>query len=89
MELKNIPVEIISKCNTLGEIVPLRIRLEADQYKRITANITDILYTTENNYAGIKTFEYGCKVMIDEREQLLELRYYVASHKWSIRKVFY
>lgn len=89
MELKNIPVEIISKCNTVGEIVPLRIRLEDEEYRLITATITDILYATENNFTGIKTFDYGCKVTIDGREQLLELRYYVGSHKWSIRKVLY
>jgi hypothetical protein len=89
VELKNIPVETISKCNTVGDIVPLRIRLEDEDHRLITVNVKDILYSLENNFAGIKTFDYGCQVTIDEREQLLELRYYVASHKWSIRKVLY
>lgn len=89
MELKNIPVEIISKFNTVGDIVPLRMRIEDEEHQLVVATITDILYSTENNYAGIKTFDYGCKVTIDERERLLELRYCIASHKWSIRKVVY
>ena len=89
MELKNIPVEIISKFNTVGDIVPLRMRIENEEHQLVVATITDILYSTENNYAGIKTFDYGCKVTIDDKERLLELRYSIASHKWSIRKVVY
>ena len=89
MELNNIPVEIISKCNTVGDIVPLRMRIENEDHQLVVATITDILYSTENNSAGLKTFDYGCKVLFDETERLLELRYSIASHKWSIRKVVY
>jgi hypothetical protein len=83
------PIETISKFNTVGNIVPLRLRLEDEEHRLITVNITDIIYSTENNFAGVKTFDYGCKVIINEREQLLEIRYHVAAHKWTIRKVLY
>ncbi len=89
MELKNIPVEIISKCNIVGDIVPLRMRIENEEHQFIVATIIDILYSTENNYAGVKSFDYGCKVTFNEKERLLELRYCILSHKWSIRKVIY
>ncbi|WP_070000960.1 hypothetical protein [Cellulosilyticum sp. I15G10I2] len=89
MELKNIPIETISKCNAVGDIVPLRIRLEDETHRLVTADIVQVIYAAEKNFAGLKTFDYGCKVVIDQREQLLELRYYVVSHKWIIRKVLY
>ena len=86
MQLTNIPVETISMCNAVGDIVPLRIRIESDNYQLVTASISEILYTNENNFAGVKTFDYCCRAFIDGREQLLELRYHVANHKWTIRK---
>lgn len=89
MELNNIPIETISKFNTLGDIIPLRIRLEDEEHRLVTSNITEIIYSNKNNYAGIKTFDFGCKVIMNETERLLELRYYVDTHKWTLRKILY
>ncbi|MHC1747224.1 MAG: hypothetical protein AB9856_02400 [Cellulosilyticaceae bacterium] len=89
MQFNNKPIETICKCNTLGEIIPLRIRLENDEHALVTGNITEIIYVNENNFAGIKTLEYGCKVVMDQVEHLLEIRYCVSVHKWTIRKVLY
>jgi hypothetical protein len=85
MELNNKPIEAISKFNSLGEITPLKIRLENDDQSIITSAINSIIYIKDNNYAGINTIDYGCKICIDDREQLLELRYHVSTHKWTIR----
>ncbi len=89
MNLKNIPVEIISKFNTLGEITPLRLRLENEEHCLITAQITNILYIKDNNYSGINTIDYGCHLKIEDREYLVQLRYFVSSHKWILYQVFY
>ncbi|MDF2612431.1 MAG: hypothetical protein K0S71_217 [Clostridia bacterium] len=89
MQLQNVPIEAISKFNALGDIVPLKIRLEDDNHQLITASINEIVYAVENNFAGVKTFDYCCKAVIGGREQLLELRYHVANHKWIIRRVLY
>ncbi len=90
MQLSNIPIEAISKCDAEGTIIPLKIRLKDENHNLITAPITSIVCSMENNFAGTKTLDYRCKVMITgEREQLLELRYHVAAHKWTIRKILY
>lgn len=89
MELKNIPVEIISKFNTTGEITPLRLRLENEEHCLVTAHITNILYIKNNNYSGINTIDYGCNLKVEDKEHLVQLRYFVSSHKWTLHKVFY
>ncbi|WP_069999456.1 hypothetical protein [Cellulosilyticum sp. I15G10I2] len=89
MDFTNKPIEAISKFNSLGEITPLKIRLENDDQSFVTSTINSIIYVKDNNYAGINTIDYGCKICIEDREQLLELRYFVSDHKWTIRKVIY
>lgn len=86
MDLINKPIEVISQFDTVGGIIPLRMRIEDVDYQLITAKIKEILYANENQYAGVKTLDYGCRVTIGEREQLLELRYHVEAHRWTIRR---
>lgn len=86
VDLINKPIEVISQFNVVGGIIPLRIRIEDGDQQLITAKINEIFYANENQYAGIKTLDYGCRVNIGEREQLLELRYHVEAHRWTIRR---
>jgi len=87
MSVVNVPVEMISKCSTLGEMIPIKFRMENTCHEIITAKVNEIVYKKESNFAGVKTFEYGCKINLEGKEQLLELSYQVASHKWVIKKV--
>ncbi|MDA3733958.1 hypothetical protein PBV87_21010 [Niameybacter massiliensis] len=87
MEWINLPIEIISKFNALGEIVPLKLRLEDENHHLQTAKVVNIIYTNENQFAGTKTLDYGCKVQFEASEKMLELRYHIVSHKWTIRRV--
>ncbi len=86
---ENVPIEVISKCNIAGEIEPLKLRVETGEHTLLTSSITKVLYRNENNYAGITTFDFGCNATVEGTERLLELRYFVASHKWTLRKVLY
>ena len=87
MSVVNVPVEMISKCSTLGEMIPIKFRMESTSHEIITAKVDEIVYKKESNFAGVKTFEYGCKINLEGKEQLLELSYQVASHKWVIKKI--
>lgn len=89
MNLRNIPIEVISQFNVMGDIIPLKFRMESIDHVWMIARINEILYVTENQFAGIKTLDYGCKVVLEEREQCIELRYHVDQHKWTIRKDLY
>nr|WP_307993013.1 hypothetical protein [uncultured Niameybacter sp.] len=87
MEFLNLPIEMISKFNALGEIVPLKLRLEDENHEMKIAKVQRILYANENQFAGTKTLDYGCEVKFEEGGKFLELRYHVANHKWTIRRV--
>ena len=83
----NKPIEMISCCNTLGEIVPIKFRLEGDAHQMLVVPIQELVYKSESRKAGIQTFEYGCKINIEDREQLVEVSYQVQNHRWVIKKV--
>lgn len=83
----NKPIEMISCCNTLGEIVPIKFRLENEDHQMMVASIYEVIYKQESHIAGMQTFEYGCKIKIEGKEQLVEVSYQVHSHRWLIKKV--
>lgn len=80
----NEPVDVISFCNTLGQISPIRIRMENDAHERITADISEILYRKEIRPSGVKIFVYGCRVVLYEQERLIELHYHMDTHRWTL-----
>ena len=83
----NKPIEMISCCNTLGEIVPIKFRMESDEHQVIVASIHEVVYKKESHIAGMQTLEYGCKIKIDGREQLVEVSYHVHQHRWLMKKI--
>ena len=87
MEMKNIPVEVITNFTPQGAIVPIKLRYEAEDHSLRISKIISVLYTQENNYAGIRSFDFCCKVALDEKEQMIELRFFLYYHRWVIRRI--
>lgn len=83
----NIPIETISYCNTQGQLNPLRIRLEDEEHMRRIFPIDQVLYRKEQKYAGISTLLFGCQVVIGKEARLLELKYNIMSHTWTLSKI--
>lgn len=87
MELHNTPIDVICMIDKTGKLTPIKFRLEKENGSITTVKINEVVYHKENKYAGYTTFDYGCKVTIDEIDQLIELRYFVVEHVWKINKV--
>lgn len=87
MQTNNIPVEAISICNTMGDIRPMRIRLEDENHQLIILNVNEIIYCKECNFSGIISYRYACKVTMHGVDRVIELMYNVQSHKWTILKI--
>lgn len=81
------PIEMISCCNTLGEIVPIKFRMESSEHEIMVVPICEVIYRKESHFAGMQTFEYGCKIQIEGRQQLVEISYQVLNHRWLIKKI--
>lgn len=83
----NVPVDTISFCSTLGDIKPMRIRLENESHERVVADIKEIAYRKETKPSGITILVYGCKLMLFGEERLIELHYHTDSHRWTLFRI--
>ncbi len=82
-------VEMISLCGTDGSLTPLRFRMEDEAQGLQTVAILQILCVKSIQYAGIDAIQYLCRAKFEGRERLIELRYTVATHRWSLFRVVY
>lgn len=85
----NIPIQMISACNTTGEIIPLKFKFENDEHMIKTVNILDTICCKEINYAGIKALLFTCKAVIGDKENLFELKYTFLTHTWVLFRILY
>lgn len=82
-------IEMISVCATDGTLTPLRFRLEDEAHCLQTVPILRTESCKTIQYAGVDAIQYLCKVTMEGRERLLELRYTVRTHRWSLFRVVY
>ncbi|MBQ1281320.1 MAG: hypothetical protein IIY16_03640 [Oscillospiraceae bacterium] len=89
METENRPVEMISVCSTDGKMQPVRFRFEDSERTVQTAHIQEIVCIKEISYVGIEALVYVCKARLGELERLLEIKYFVRTHRWVLFRVIY
>lgn len=85
---KKIPVQMISIISTTGEITPLKFRFEDMDHAIQTVEITQTLGKKEDNAVGHGFITFICKAVKDERETLVEMTYYVRSHRWELSDIY-
>lgn len=85
----SLQIEMISVCGTDGKLTPLRFRMEDEGQCLQTVAITQIVCAKPIQYAGIDAIQYLCKARVEGREKLFELRYTIATHRWSVFRVVY
>lgn len=85
--MNNIPVDVICIFDKTGKVTPLKIRIENNDGSIITTKIDEVVYHRENIYTSFATIDYHCKVVIDEVEQIIGLRYNVHECIWRIIKL--
>ena len=83
----NMPIDIISYSNTLGEIKPMRLRLENELHERVTVDIVEILLRKEAKPSGVRILIFICRVYLYEEEHLIELHYNTDSLKWTLYRM--
>ena len=77
-------VEVISVCDTGGSLRPLRVRFEGEDHQLYRMDIDQVLSVREVSYVGIEAFIFLCRVHLEERERVLELKYTIRTHCWSL-----
>ena len=85
----NRPVDVISVCNTDGQIRPLRVRLEDEEHCLIRIDIEEVVNSREVQYVGIEAHIFLCSATVKGRKWLFELKYTIRSHCWSLQRKVY
>ena len=89
MPNRKLPVQVLSSCNTDGQLQPLRFRFEDSEHQLHTVHITEIIDSRFVEYVGIETFVFLCKALLEGAEKLYELRYTVRTHRWTLFREVY
>ena len=89
MPARNLPIQVLSCCDTCGNFQPLRFRFEDREHSVHTVSVTEIVDGRRVEYVGLEAFVFLCKAHLDGREKLYELRYTVATHRWTLAKEVY
>lgn len=87
MKIIRQPVDMIAWFNAMGVIMPLKFRLESENHTLQTIKINEILYHTEDKFAGNFIRTYACTINLNGIEKPCELRYDLNSCKWSLFKI--
>ena len=89
MLMRNLPVQMLSSCDTQGGLLPLRFRFEDCSHQLHTVQITEVVDGRRVEYVGLEAFVFLCKAELEGRSKLYELRYAVAAHRWTLTREVY
>ena len=64
------------------------LHAEADR-RQCTVPIRQVVCSRPISYAGVEAIQYLCKTQLGQQEALLELRYTVRTHRWTLFRVVY
>lgn len=84
----HMPVDVIATFNVQGKIKPNYIRLEDENYFLQTYKIQEILYSREENYAGIPVLLFCCNILRGNCMQMIKIKYYIKTHQWVLQNEF-
>lgn len=82
--VRNCPVDVISVCNTQGEIRPLRFQLEDEEHQLLRVNIQEVVSIREIQHVGVEAHIFLCRARVHDREWTFELKYTFRSHTWRL-----
>jgi len=80
----NIPVQMLSLGDTTGRITSIRFRFQTAEDTIETIEVQKVISRDEKNYVGIREKRFICSAQVSGRERIMEIRYNVASQKWTI-----
>ena len=82
--VRNCPVDVISVCNTEGQIRPLRLQLEDEEHQLLRVNIQEVVSVREVQHVGVEAHIFLCRARVHDREWTFELKYTFRSHTWRL-----
>lgn len=82
--MPHMPVDVIATFNVQGRIKPNYIRLEDEHHALQTYKIEDIVFSKEENYAGIPVLVFCCNISREGSLQMINIKYHIKTHQWVL-----
>jgi hypothetical protein len=80
----HMPVDVNATFNVQGRIKPIYIRLEDEEHVLQTYKIESIVYSREENFAGIPTMVFCCNIRVGDCMQMINIKYHVKTRQWVL-----
>ncbi|MBB2181418.1 hypothetical protein H0486_00720 [Lachnospiraceae bacterium MD1] len=80
----HMPVDVIATFNVQGKIKPNYIRLEDEEHVLQTYKIENILFSREENYAGVPVLLFCCNIRRDDCLQMINIKFHIKTHQWIL-----
>ena len=80
----HMPVDVIATFNVQGKIKPNYIRLEDENHALQTYKIESILYSRDENYAGVAAMAFCCNIILDDCLRMIYIKYHIKTHQWIL-----
>lgn len=81
-------VDMISLCSSDGQIHPLRFRVENASGELICIDIDEVVSRKEIPYVGVEAYTYVCRATCEQRQLIVELKYYIRAHTWYVLRKY-
>lgn len=82
-------IDVITLCGADGEVRPLRIRAVEETGETIIGNVRQILVRKENKRVCIESILYLCRIELEGRNVVAELKFHIRSHSWYLTRRLY
>lgn len=83
------PVDVISVCNTAGEIRPIRLQLYNSDGQKLRIDVEGVLSVKDIPYVGAEAHIFVCRAKAEGRSMTIELKYTFRTHTWCLlRRLF-
>lgn len=80
----HMPVDVIATFNVQGKIKPNYIRLEDENHALQTYKIESIVFSKEENFAGIPVMVFCCNILLEDCIQMIHIKYHIKTHQWVL-----
>ena len=81
---QNQAVDVISVCNTEGEILPLRLQMVDESKQLLRIHIQQAKVIQRIQHVGAEAVVFQCWAQLRERQMQFRLKYAYRSHRWYI-----
>ncbi len=82
--MNHMPVDVIATFNVQGKIKPNYIRLEDENHVLQTYKIESIVFSKEENFAGIPVMVFCCNIILEDCLRMIHIKYHIKTHQWVL-----